>query len=81
MIHAVITGAYYPPVCTCMYMEDFDYRSILVDSVSILHCFKTRSNSAPPPERVLNYSFDRPLTASTPISLIDRLTALAEGKY
>ena len=76
MIHAVITGAYYPPVCTCI-----DYRSILVDSVSILHCFKTRSNSAPPPERVLNYSFDRPLTASTPISLIDRLTALAEGKY
>ena len=69
-------------VSSCSYyMGDFDYHSILVDSGSIVHCFKTKSNSAPLPESVLNYSFDRPLTASTPISLIDRLTALAEGKY
>ena len=30
MLHAVTTGAYYPPVGTPL--EDFDYQSILVDS-------------------------------------------------
>ena len=35
MLHAVTTGAYYPPVGTPL--EDFDYQSILVDSGSIVH--------------------------------------------
>ena len=35
MLHAVATGAYYPPVGTLL--EDFDYRSILVDSGNIVH--------------------------------------------
>ena len=37
MLHTATTGAYYPPVVT-MYLEDFDYRSILVDSRTIVHC-------------------------------------------
>ena len=39
MLHVVTTGAYYPPVCS-YYLEDFDYRSILVDSGIIVHCTK-----------------------------------------
>ena len=45
MFHAVTTGAYYPPV------EDFDHRSILVDSGSIVHalerCKKVRGEFYP----------------------------------
>ena len=37
MLHAVTTGAYYPQVVR-YYMEDFDYRSILVDSGTIVQC-------------------------------------------
>ena len=40
MLHAVTTGAYYPPVDTTW--KNFDYRSILVDSGSIVQCYNSK---------------------------------------
>ena len=40
MLHAVTTGAYHPPVDTTW--KNFDYRSILVDSGSIVQCYNSK---------------------------------------